>query len=154
MTLHFAYGSNLSRALMRARCPSAKEIGTAVLDDHRFVITADGYASITPRRGAVVHGALWRLTSRDLAALNAYENIASGLYRVWVLPVRVAGRRVTALVYIARSRAHGRPKPAYLDLIIAAARDWRLPENYVEQLARWNAVSHRAAPTSDLGEIA
>ena len=154
MTLHFAYGSNLSGALMRIRCASAKEMGPAVLDDHRFIITADGYASIAPRRGAVVHGALWRLTARDLAALNAYENIASGLYRVWVLPVRAQGRRITALVYIARSRATGRPKPNYLDLIVAAARDWQLPEDYIEELTRWSPSAFRATRASDLGGIA
>ena len=58
MTLYFAYGSNMSRTLMRTHCPAAKEIGTAVLDGYRFVITADGYASIERRAGAVVHQAL------------------------------------------------------------------------------------------------
>ena len=45
-----------------------------------FVITPDGFGSIAPRAGAVVHGVLWRLTPRDLAAINAYESLDSGLY--------------------------------------------------------------------------
>jgi hypothetical protein len=36
VTLHFAYGSNMSRALMVPRCPSAVELGTAVLAGYRF----------------------------------------------------------------------------------------------------------------------
>ena len=51
MTLHFAYGSNMSRAQMRPRCGAAREIGTGVLEGYRFIITADGYASVLPARG-------------------------------------------------------------------------------------------------------
>ena len=44
--LHFAYGSNMHRGLMQARCPDARVVGRAVLRDHRFVVTRDGYASV------------------------------------------------------------------------------------------------------------
>jgi len=143
----------MSRALMRVRCPSAKEMGTAVLDDHRFIITADGYASIAPRRGAVVHGALWRLTARDLAALNAYESLDSGLYHRVKLPVRAGGRRVSALVYVARARAEGRPKAGYLDLVLAAAREQDFPDEYVRSLARWSPTRWRGARAAETGEL-
>ena len=49
--LHFAYGSNMHLGLMRARCPDACVVGCAVLRDHRFVITRDGYASVTATPG-------------------------------------------------------------------------------------------------------
>jgi len=135
--IYFAYGSNMNRALMCRLCPAAREIGTATLAGYRFVITADGYASIVRHAGAVVHGVLWRVAERDLAALDAYEGIERGLYRKAWLPVRWAGRRRTALVYIARPRSPGRPKPGYLDCVIAAARAWGLPEDYVRSLMRW-----------------
>src|SRR6266700_5325669 len=105
MTLYFAYGSNMSRALMRPRCPSAREIGVAVLAGYRFIITADGYASVVPTPGGIVHGLLWRLTPRDRSALNAYECLDAGLYRGVTLPVRLGGERAAALVYVGRSRA-------------------------------------------------
>ena len=38
--LHFAYGSNMSRAVMRRHAPDAEPIGVAALADHRFLITA------------------------------------------------------------------------------------------------------------------
>src|SRR4029078_11524669 len=75
MTLYFAYGSNMSRAPMQVRCPTAREVGTATLAGHRLIITADVYASVVPEPGGIVHGLLWRLGPRDVAALDAYESL-------------------------------------------------------------------------------
>ena len=48
----FAYGSNMSRAVMRKHAPNARALGVAAaLRGFRFVITGDGYASVkSPRR--------------------------------------------------------------------------------------------------------
>jgi len=147
MMLYFAYGSNMSRALMRPRCPSAQEIGVAELLGYRFAITADGYASVARAAGASVHGLVWRLLPRDLAALNAYESLASGLYRIETLPVRLGARRVPALVYIGRSRAPGAPRPGYLELVLAAAEELALPMGYRKNLARLLPSGLRASRT-------
>ena len=58
MTLHFAYGSNMSRPHMRARCPEANAIGTMTLSGWRFVIGPDGFASLVRRPGSRVQGVL------------------------------------------------------------------------------------------------
>jgi gamma-glutamylcyclotransferase (GGCT)/AIG2-like uncharacterized protein YtfP len=149
--LHFAYGSNMDRRLMRRRCAGARLVGGAVLRDHRFIITTDGYASVAAARGALVHGLLWRLTPRDLAALNAYENIDAGLYRAASLPVQVGGRAVRALVYVGRSGVPGRPRLGYMELVAAAARDAGLPAGYVATLERiWDMPSRSAvAPNGE-----
>jgi len=49
--LHFAYGSNMSGALMRRRCPGARLEGRACLPGYRFVIMRSGYASVVPAPG-------------------------------------------------------------------------------------------------------
>jgi len=134
MTLHFAYGSNMSRTLMRRRCPGARGLGPARLDGWRFVITRDGYASLVRDSAARVHGVLWRLTPRDLAALNAYEQRA---YLRRIVPVRHGAARRPALVYLAPARGGGKARPGYQELVVASAREWRLPEEYVAGLARW-----------------
>ena len=46
MTLHFAYGANMNRAIMRRHARDAEPLGAAELAGHRFVITGDGYASV------------------------------------------------------------------------------------------------------------
>jgi cation transport regulator ChaC len=136
MGLHFAYGSNMDRAGMAARCPAARAVGRATLEGWRFLINRDGYATITRSAGAIVHGVLWRLTARDRAALDAYESLSAGLYLVRTLPVRAGTGRVPALVYLGRSRVPGPAKPGYLDAVLRAARDWNLPESYVRSIAR------------------
>ena len=61
-------------------------------------------------------------------------------------PASIAPRRcrcasaascVPALVYFARPRGEGRPKPGYIELVVAAAREWDLPEAYIRSLEAW-----------------
>jgi cation transport regulator ChaC len=153
MTLHFAYGSNMSRAQMGARCPGACALGTATLAHWRFIIGPAGHGSIAPRSGSIVHGVLWRVGARDLAAINAYENIDSGLYVRRILPVRHGGRLRPALVYILRRDGEGRARPGYVHLVVEAAREWGLPEHYVNALRRWSPSGWRGTRPKDTGEI-
>ena len=98
-------------------------LGVARLKDYRFLVTADGYASVVPHPRGCVHGLLWRLTARDRVTLDLWENIAAGLYRPEMLPVIVAGKRRRALVYVARARPRGVPRPGYMEIVMAAARE-------------------------------
>jgi hypothetical protein len=107
---------------MRARCPGAEALGTATLAGWRFVINPEGLGTVAPQPGGYVHGVLWRLTARDLAAVNAYESVDSGLYLRRRLAVRCGERRAAALVYIARREGEGRPRPGYIGVVVEAAR--------------------------------
>jgi hypothetical protein len=151
--LHFAYGSNMHRAVMRTHAPHAEPVGAAALADFRFVITADGYASVAPKRGATVHGVLWRLTSRDRVTLDAWEGIAAERYRAAALPVSCAGCRRPALVYIARALPPGRAKAGYMELVIAAAQEWKLPTDYVSSMQQWLPRRPSAGAGDERGEF-
>jgi hypothetical protein len=153
MMLHFAYGSNMSRAQMGARCPGARALGTATLDNWRFVIGREGHGSILPWPGAIVHGVLWRVGARELAAINAYENIDSGLYLRRIVPVRCEASLLPALVYVLRRHGRGKPRPGYIHLVVEAARDWGLPDQYVDALRRWSPSGWRGTRPKDTGEI-
>jgi gamma-glutamylcyclotransferase (GGCT)/AIG2-like uncharacterized protein YtfP len=153
MTLYFAYGSNMSRALMRRRCPAARALGLAGLDGFRLLVNDNGYATVVPSAGGRVQGVLWRLSPRDRAALNAYEATDIGLYRAVCLPVRSGAARVRALVYVARSRRGGRPRPGYHALVVAAARDAGLPASYVQALVRLAPGGFVGMRPRDIGEI-
>jgi gamma-glutamylcyclotransferase (GGCT)/AIG2-like uncharacterized protein YtfP len=150
MTMHFAYGANMSRTIMRRHAAQAEPLGAAELAGYRFVITADGYASVVPARGETVHGVLWRLTPRDRVTLDVWENVGGGLYRAETWPVLHAGRSTPALIYVARPGGEGRPKRGYIELVMAAAREWQLPERYVASLARWAPAEARGPRRLDL----
>lgn len=135
--LYFAYGSNMSRGPMRTRCPTASEAGLAILRDHRFVVMANGYASVVPTAGQDVQGLLWRIGPRDLVALDEYEDVAGGLYRKAMLPVVQDETTMTALVYLGNETREGHPSADYMALVIEAARECGLPEDYVAGLARF-----------------
>ncbi len=154
MLLYFAYGSNLNRAAMQRRCPEARAVGPAVLERHRFFVGIDGWGSVRPSPGNAVHGVLWRLTPRDIAALHAYELLHKGLYDVRHLPVRLGSRRVRAMTYLLRRRAAGQPKPGYVEMIGAAARGWGLPEPYIRAVERWSVSRWTGARVIDVGELA
>jgi hypothetical protein len=153
MTLHFAYGANMSRAVMRKYAPGASALGVAELDGHRFVITADGYASVERARGQTVHGVLWRITPRDRVLLDAWENVGGGLYRGETLAVRGVAGRVAALVYFARPAGEGRPKPGYIELVLAAALEWDLPQSYLRVLEGWTSARPLGTDARKIGEF-
>lgn len=149
--IYFAYGANMERAAMQRRCGAATPLGPAVLRGWRYVI-AQGYGSVAPAAGMCVFGVLWRLTPRDLAALNAFESLDSGLYRRAMLTVETSGQRARALVYVGRRRGRCRPMPGYQERLVAAAQEWRLPPHYIAELARL-APGYRAARPAETGEI-
>ena len=153
MTLHFAYGSNMSHKGMAARCPGAEAVGAAILEGYRFIIMSDGYASVEPARGQDVYGIMWRLTPRDLAGLNAYESLQAGLYRRAMLPVLYDRVTLNALVYLGHTASEGRPRPGYMETVLDAAREWQLPQDYIESLRRWSSGGWQSAPRREIGEI-
>jgi hypothetical protein len=154
MTFYFAYGSNLDRTAMRRRCPGALAVGPAALSGYGFFVGVDGWGSVKPKPGGIVHGVLWRLTPRDVAAVHAYELLHKGLYVVRQLPVRSGARRVPAMIYLLRRRAPGHPRPGYVELIAAAARGWKLPEPYVKSVERWSTSRWTGSRIIDVGELA
>jgi hypothetical protein len=135
--LHFAYGSNMHRAIMRKHAPAADPVGMATLKNYRFVVTADGYASVEPAPEKSVFGLVWRLTPRDRVTLDAWENVAGGLYRAETLPVHRDGQHIAALVYVARDCPTGRPRSGYMEVVVEAARALELPADYIASLEEW-----------------
>jgi gamma-glutamylcyclotransferase (GGCT)/AIG2-like uncharacterized protein YtfP len=132
---YFAYGANIVAADMARQCPAAREIGAVVLPGWRFVVGRRGYATLVPDGGAEVVGVIWSITPRCERTLDAFEEIAGGLYRRETIVV--AGE--AALVYLAVDTAPGRPRAGYLEPIIAAAAARGFPAAYIEALGGWLA---------------
>lgn len=137
MPLYFAYGANMDAAAMASRCPLSRLIGGGHLPEHRFIIMREGYASVVRAPRRTVWGVLWELASADLPSLDRYEGVAGGLYTKAALPVRTRDGVRRALIYRGGSTAPGRPRPGYLDAVVAAARAAQLPPIYIRELSSW-----------------
>lgn len=104
---YIAYGSNLSVEQMAHRCPDAKIIGTAVVDDYALLFK--GCATIEPQEGKQVPVLVWEISPSDEDSLDRYEGYP-GLYykKDMALNVRMMGageeKELTAMVYIMDER--------------------------------------------------
>jgi gamma-glutamylcyclotransferase (GGCT)/AIG2-like uncharacterized protein YtfP len=148
MPLYFAYGSNMEAAAMAARCPSSAALGVGRLVRHRFVIMREGYATVLRDARQSVWGMVWDLALADMPALDRYEGVASGLYtKIQQSVVTGAGPR-RVLVYVGRDAGPGRPRPGYMEGVLAAARNAGLPEGYVREIQAWlpSGIKERAEP--------
>ena len=137
MTLYFAYGANLDRAGMAHRCPTSTLLGLARLDHHRFIVMSDGYATVLPAPGGVVHGLLWHVAADDWAALDDYEEVDAGLYRRAIAAVTGHDGLQPATIYLASSSTVGTPVPGYMERVLAAADACGLPVAYRAELKSW-----------------
>ena len=145
--LYFAYGSNMSRAQMRERCPGHELIGKAVLMNHALCFPRSspvrncGVAGIVVQPGAEVWGVVYRLHDEDLAALDRREGYdpskPAHVNRYNRMNVRALkdGAPLDCVTYIASAQP-GRhvPNAAYMAAIITGAEENGLPADYVAAL--------------------
>ena len=121
--LYLAYGSNLNRAQMRFRCPEAKVVGTAFLEDHRLLFRKSKsgfYLTIEPETGSKVPVAVWEVTKEDERMLDRCEGFPTFYYKKeMLLPVKnictgkTRRRRVFAYI-MHENRPVGIPSRSYL----------------------------------------
>ena len=120
---YIAYGSNLSVAQMRYRCPSARIVGWGILHDWRLVFRT--YATIEPAKGYKVPVLVWSITDSDECSLDRYEGYPTGYYKQ-DMPVTVHSfktgntKDITAMVYIMTEGRYGiiPPSPVYYSTIV------------------------------------
>ncbi|MEG1806388.1 MAG: gamma-glutamylcyclotransferase family protein [Clostridia bacterium] len=113
-TKYIAYGSNLNLSQMARRCPTAKEVGTAMLKDYQ--LTFRGVATLEPKIGAVTPIAVWELEELDEKNLDVYEGYPS-LYRKEIVDIEVRGETMQAMVYLMNSGEPRLPSIGYFNTI-------------------------------------
>lgn len=117
---YIAYGSNLSVEQMAVRCPDAKVVGTAMLDDWELLFRV--HATIAPRKGAKVPVAVWEISEKDEKKLDLYEGFPT-YYKKRNLKVKMtridnsAVETVDAMVYIMNLFRGFAPSPSYYKII-------------------------------------
>lgn len=132
--IYFAYGSNMKTERLRARVSSAKSIGIAKLPDMRLVFNkqskdGSGKANLIASPVDMVWGVLFEIEVRELGSLDKAEG---GYARTTVEVISESGESMTAHTYISSSTtASAIPYEWYKNLVVAGAREHRLPESYI-----------------------
>lgn len=138
----FAYGSNMLSERLQQRCPSATTRGVAELKGyelrwHKKSTDGSGKCDIveTDQDDAVVLGVLYEVAATEKDALDRAEGLGHG-YDEMTVTVVCDGELHEALAYYATSiDAALQPYDWYRALVLTGAREHRLPEWYLEQLA-------------------
>jgi gamma-glutamylcyclotransferase len=143
----FAYGSNMCSGRFHAYRVSPHGTGRpGVLLGYRLQFdkksTADrsGKANVVAQQGSEVWGVLYTISDADKKKLDEGE----GGYQPLKLPLRLEHNRTTeAWVYVARKSRKDpslRPFTWYKRFLVEGAREHSLPQNYIAELERIEAV--------------
>ena len=141
--LYFAYGSNMSTARLRARTPSARALGKAVLSGHvlRFhKRSKDGSGKCdafeTGDSADRVIGVLYAIDTAERPRLDAAEGLNKGYQDATVTVLDAQDRHRKALVYKATPDfIDGSLKPYswYRDHVLVGSVEHALPAEYVRE---------------------
>lgn len=134
---YLAYGSNLSVEQMARRCPDAKIIGKAILQDWRLKFKS--HATIEPCKGTQVPVLVWEISVRDENRLDSYEGFPT-YYIKQNMEVEMTSldgtkaEKVTAMVYVmADGRTGGLPTPRYYNLILKGYKRFGFDEKILRE---------------------
>jgi gamma-glutamylcyclotransferase (GGCT)/AIG2-like uncharacterized protein YtfP len=111
---------------MKFRCPSATPITAFELQDWELDFAT--HATIRPRKGSVVQGALWQLTVKCEESLDRFEGYPT-YYRKTIL--KQDGHEF--MVYLMNYPVSYPPAPGYVETINDGYEDWKLDKTYLQQ---------------------
>ena len=134
--IYLAYGSNLHLGQMSRRCPDAKRLGTAMLQDYQLLFRGGrrgAVATVEPKKGNRVPVLLWTISPRDERSLDYYEGYPF-LYRKETVTVNLNGKPTEAMVYIMNDgRPLGGPSDFYYNTILQGYLDNGLDPAFLKQ---------------------
>ncbi len=143
--LYFAYGSNLDGAQMRRRCPSARLVGSAILDGYRLGFAGQSaawggaVATVVRDRHGRVPGLVWALSAEDLTHLDRCEGHPWAYRRRRLMVDTGEARRRRVYVYVKEDAAQALPTEAYLGVISRAYREHGFDERGLSVALRHEA---------------
>lgn len=136
--LYLAYGSNLNKRQMSMRCPDAKVVGTAYIEDYRLLFKGSrtgSYFTIEKKKGRKVPVGVWAVTPMDERNLDCYEGYPSFYYKKDLkVTLNETGKTVDAFVYIMHEeRELGLPSEFYVHGCLQGYESFGFDRKYIEQ---------------------
>lgn len=127
--LYFAYGSNLNKKQMKARCPESVPITKTVLKNFKLVFNY--YADIVEIPGEIVYGAVYDVSDSDIKKLNRYEGYPRHYEIINVEVEDDDGKSYKAFAYVMTSKGIREPEEHYYNIIKQGYMDWNLPQEFL-----------------------
>ncbi len=140
MPLYAAYASNLDPARMGKRCPHSPLRSTGWLVGWRLTFGGEdlGWDGALPTIVEdvldQVFVAIYDVTDEDIALLDGWESVDSGLYRKTRVRVATMHGEQVAWAYVLDAYEGGLPSAGYLSMLAAAAEAADAPADYVAAL--------------------
>lgn len=142
---YLAYGSNLNLRQMRFRCPTARVVGTAVIENYELLFKGSksgSYLTIEPKEGAQVPVAVWSVEEPDEMALDRYEGFPTFYYKkqmqVMIKGIKTGKERLRdAFVYIMHEdRPIGIPSWYYVETCLSGYKTFGFDEHFLMSAIR------------------
>ena len=140
MTLYAAYGPNMDPARMSERCPHSPLQGTGWLRGWRLTFGGEEYgwdgsmATIVEDPLEQVFVALYDVTDEDVAQLDEWESVSTGLFLKTRLRIDTLQGEELAWAYVLDAYEGGLPSASYLGILAEAAERASAPDDYVAAL--------------------
>ncbi len=148
MLYYFAYGSNMYHARLQARVPSARPMGTAVLDGYRLVVhkkSNDGSlkCDLVAAEDTQAYGVLFEMKASELPLLDKAEGVGFGYVRVerTLLYKEEAQQAFLYLAQPAYIESKGLPYDWYMQFVLQGAIQNQLPAFYIREIEK---IQHKA----------
>ena len=134
--LYIAYGSNLNLQQMSRRCPTAKFIGTGVIEDYELQFKGreyGAYATIALKEGCEVPVGVFEIGIQDEMRLDVYEGFPNHYFKQDV-PVKMKDQTIKGMAYIMDLKMEfGMPSTNYYQVVHQGYQDCGLDTEILEQ---------------------
>ena len=138
--MYAAYGPNMDPTMMSERCPHSPLRGTGWLRGWRLTFGGEEYgwdgslATLVEDPLEQVFVALYDVTEDDVAQLDTWESVATGLYLKTKVRVSTLFGEELAWTYLLDAYEGGLPSAAYLGILASAAEAADAPTDSVAAL--------------------
>lgn len=136
MICYFAYGSNMCKEQMTNRGVSIHATVRCELSGYRFLynkksIYGSSKANIRKDKGSVVHGICFSIDPESFEKLKEFEK---GYDVVQVTVSDLEKNPLQAKTFISYYSCDEEPNGEYVETIVKAAKEHKLPEDYIRKI--------------------
>lgn len=136
---YLAYGSNLNKTQMNYRCPDAKAIGTAYLNDYELLFKGSktgSYLTVEKKKGSKVPLGVWEVSNEDEMNLDIYEGYPNFYYKknieIEVTKFNGDKEKLNAFIYIMHEdHKIGIPTNYYIYVCAEGYKDFGFNNKYL-----------------------